>query len=53
MTRSVCSEYFKQEECVLDKKQNISGENSKVQVWIIPTDEEYMIALDTEKIANE
>ena len=35
------------------EKQNISGENSKVQVWIIPTDEEYMIALDTEKIANE
>ena len=34
-------------------KQDISGENSKVAVWIIPTDEEYMIALDTEKIVNE
>ena len=35
------------------EKQNISGENSKVAVWIIPTDEEYMIALDTLKIVNE
>ena len=34
-------------------KQDISGENSKVAVWVIPTDEEYMIALDTEKIVNE
>lgn len=33
--------------------QNISGEGSRVQVWVIPTDEEYMIALDTQKIANE
>ncbi len=31
-------------------KQDISGEGSKVAVWIIPTDEEYMIALDTEKL---
>lgn len=33
--------------------QDISGKNSKVAVWVIPTDEEYMIALDTEKIVNE
>ena len=33
--------------------QDISAENSKVRVWVIPTDEEYMIALDTEKIVNE
>ena len=42
------NEHFKRGE-----KQNISAEGSKVQVWIIPTDEEYMIALDTEKIVNE
>ena len=35
------------------EKQDISGANSKVAVWIIPTDEEYMIALDTLKIVNE
>jgi acetate kinase len=35
------------------EKVNISAEGSKVQVWIIPTDEEYMIALDTERIVNE
>jgi len=26
---------------------DITGKNSKVQVWVIPTNEEYMIALDT------
>ena len=30
---------------------NITKEGAKVQVWIIPTDEEYMIALDTKKLA--
>ncbi len=30
----------------------ISTEDSKVQVWIIPTDEEYAIALDTQKLAQ-
>ena len=35
------------------EKVNISADGSKVQVWIIPTDEEYMIALDTERIVNE
>ncbi len=29
----------------------ISAPDSKVKVWIIPTDEEYMIALDTKKLA--
>jgi acetate kinase len=33
--------------------QEISAEGSKVAVWVIPTDEEYMIALDTERIVNE
>ena len=30
---------------------NITKEGAKVQVWIVPTDEEYMIALDTKKLA--
>ena len=30
---------------------NITKEGSRVQVWIIPTDEEYMIALDTQRLA--
>ncbi len=29
----------------------ITAEGAKVRTWIIPTDEEYMIALDTEKLA--
>ena len=29
----------------------ISTDNSKIQVWVIPTNEEYMIALDTQKLA--
>ena len=29
----------------------ISTDNSKIQVWVVPTDEEYMIALDTQKLA--
>ena len=33
------------------EKQDISGANSKVAVCIIPTDEEYMIALDTYRLA--
>jgi len=31
---------------------DITGKNSKVQVWIIPTNEEYMIALDTERLVK-
>ncbi len=30
---------------------DISAPDSKVKIWIIPTDEEYMIALDTKKLA--
>ncbi len=30
----------------------ISAKNSKVKVYIIPTDEEYMIALDTERLSK-
>lgn len=30
---------------------NITKEGARVQVWIVPTDEEYMIALDTKKLA--
>ena len=30
---------------------NITKEGAKVQTWVIPTDEEYMIALDTQKLA--
>ena len=32
---------------------NISAENAKVQTLVIPTDEEYMIALDTAKFCKE
>ncbi|MFV0291432.1 MAG: hypothetical protein ACK5IJ_11150 [Mangrovibacterium sp.] len=31
----------------------ISTENSKVDVLVVPTDEELMIALDTQKIVAE
>lgn len=31
---------------------NITGKNSKVQVWIVPTNEELMIALDTQNIVK-
>jgi len=31
---------------------DITGKNSKVQVWVIPTNEEYMIALDTERLVK-
>ncbi len=30
---------------------DISAQDSKVKIWIIPTDEEYMIALDTQRLA--
>lgn len=30
---------------------DISAEGAKVRTWIIPTDEEYMIALDTKRLA--
>ncbi len=31
----------------------ISAEGAKVRTWIIPTDEEYMIAIDTQKLATK
>ena len=31
----------------------ISAKGAKVAIWIIPTDEEYMIAIDTQKLANK
>ena len=31
----------------------ISTKGAKVAIWIIPTDEEYMIAIDTQKLANK
>ncbi|MBE6578069.1 MAG: acetate kinase [Ruminococcaceae bacterium] len=31
----------------------ISAEGAKVRTWIIPTDEEYMIAIDTERLAKK
>ena len=31
---------------------NLTAEGSKVQVWVVPTDEELMIAKDTEKIVK-
>lgn len=32
---------------------NVTKEGAKVQTWIIPTDEEYMIAIDTKRLAFE
>ena len=32
---------------------NITKEGARVQTWIIPTDEEYMIAIDTKRLAFE
>lgn len=32
---------------------NITKDGAKVQTWIIPTDEEYMIAIDTQRLAYE
>ena len=32
---------------------NITAEGAKVQTWIIPTDEEYMIAIDTQRLASK
>lgn len=32
---------------------DITAEGSKVATWIIPTDEEYMIAIDTQRLANK
>ena len=47
----------------IDKKKNnefvrgipfeITADNGKVAVWIIPTDEEYMIAQDTQRLASK
>ena len=31
----------------------ISAEGAKVRTWIIPTDEEYMIAIDTQRLATK
>ena len=32
---------------------NISAEGARVATWIIPTDEEYMIAIDTQRLASK
>ena len=32
---------------------DITGKDSKVKVWILPTNEEYMIALDTERLTKK
>ena len=32
---------------------DISKEGAKVATWIIPTDEEYMIAIDTQELATK
>ncbi len=34
------------------KELDVTGEGSKVKVFAIPTNEEYMIALDTERLAS-
>ena len=32
---------------------NLTAKGAKVQTWIIPTDEEYMIAIDTQRLAGK
>ena len=32
---------------------NLTAEGAKVQTWVIPTDEEYMIAIDTQRLASK
>ena len=32
---------------------DITAEGSKVAVWVIPTNEEYMIAIDTQRLATK
>ena len=32
---------------------DITAEGAKVATWVIPTDEEYMIAIDTQRLANK
>ena len=57
--RRIC-EYLKFMGVELDKELNhvrscerkISSENSKIQVWIVPTDEELMIARDTKRLVT-
>ena len=34
------------------RRGKISAEDSKVEVWVIPTDEELMIARDTKRLLN-
>ena len=37
---------------VRSEEMNISAEGARVQTWIVPTDEEYAIALDTARLAQ-
>jgi acetate kinase len=39
-------------ECPRGAACDLTGADSRAKVFVIPTDEEYMIALDTQKIAN-
>ena len=34
------------------EEADLSAESARVRTWVIPTDEEYMIALDTEKLVS-
>ena len=34
------------------EEADLSAEGARVRTWVIPTDEEYMIALDTEKLVS-
>ena len=38
---------------VRGKEVDISADNARVRTWLIPTDEEFMIALDTARLAAE
>ena len=34
------------------EEADLSAAGARVSTWVIPTDEEYMIALDTEKLVS-
>ena len=38
---------------VRGREARISADDSRVQVWLLPTNEELKIAMDTEKIMKE
>ena len=42
----------KKNKSVRDEEKEISSENSKVKVWVVPTNEELMIARETMELVK-